>query len=409
MPGNTVYDCVVVGGGPGGSTAAAFLAKMGRKVLLVEKEGMPRDKTCGDGISGKSVAILNELGLQDEIGRAEHGEMTGLTFSGTDSKILNLKFRGDGGTIGKGYTVRRLVYDKLLWQKAKESGAEAVEKAVVVGIVREDGKMRGVRAKMADGSEVEFLGRIVIGADGAASVIARQIRNEQVYPEHTCLACRAYYSGVSGMNNTIEIHFVRSIMPGYFWIFPLENGLANVGVGMLMSDVKKKNVNLQHEMDRILSEHPLFSQRFANAKRVSPVGAWSLPLGSVKRKIHGDGVLLVGDAAGLVDPFSGEGIGNAMLSGKMAAQCVDAALNANDTSEAFFARYPDLLWKSVWNELSASHAMQKLGKNQMLLNFIINKAATSEHAREMIAGTISSKRAKTEYRSPLFYLKLLLS
>jgi len=409
MSENIFYDCIVVGGGPGGATAASFLAKKGKKVLLLEKERMPRDKTCGDGISGKSVAILHELGVLDGIERADHGETRGLTFSGTNGKALTIKFKEDDRRLSKCYVLRRLVYDRLLWQTAKDAGADAIESAMVTGVVRENGRIAGVKAKMADGADAEFRGRMIIGADGAASVIAREIRGMEVDPKHTCLACRAYYSGVSGMNGTIEIHFVKSIMPGYFWIFPLENGLANVGVGMLMSDVKKHDVNLQYEMENIISKNPLFSQRIEGAARLSPISAWSLPLGSKKRKIHDNNVLLVGDAAGLVDPFSGEGIGNAMLSGKMAADCVAAALEANDTGADFLERYPDMLWRAVWNELSTSHTMQKLGKHEWLLNFIINKAATSERAREAIAGTITSKRAKTEYRSLLFYLKLLLS
>jgi menaquinone-9 beta-reductase len=134
-----------------------------------------------------------------------------------------------------------------------------------------------------------------------------------------------------------------------------------------------------------------------------------LPFGSKKRKIHNDNVLLVGDAAGLVDPFSGEGIGNAMLSGKFAANAACEALDANDTGAAFLSRYPERLWGAIWNELSTSYTMQKLGRNEWLLNFVINKANTSVKAREVIAGTITSEQAKNEYRSPLFYLKLLLS
>ncbi len=403
-----LYDAVVVGGGPGGATAAAFLSKKGRKVLLLEKERWPRDKTCGDAISGKSVGILRELGMTDAVEKADHGEVTGLTFSSPNSTVVTIPFRGSDGQIAKGYVCRRMVYDNMLWQNAKKT-CDAYEGTLVTAVVREGGRIVGVRAKNKEGKEFEFRGKLIIGADGVSSLIAREARGNEIDPDHTCVAYRAYYSGITGMSGSLEIHFVKSMMPGYFWIFPLENGLANVGVGMVMSDMKRGNVNLQQAMLDAIAQSPLFKERFASAKLVSPIGAWSLPFGSKKRKVSADNVLLVGDAAGLVDPFSGEGIGNAMTSGKIAAQCADEALAAGDTSASALARYDEKLWAAVWNELNMSYTMQKLGRNEWLLNFVVNKAAKSERAREAIAGTFSNEQAKQEYASPLFYLKLLFA
>jgi len=296
----------------------------------------------------------------------------------------------------------------MLWQNAKKY-CDAYEETAVTSVVREDGKIVGVKAKDKDGKEYEFRGKMIVGADGVASLVAREVRGADVDPDHTCVAYRGYYSGIKGMNATLEIHFVKSIMPGYFWIFPLENGLANVGVGMIMGDMKKGNVDLQKAMLDVIAQNPLFKERFANATLVSKMGAWSLPFGSKKRKVSTDNVLLVGDAAGLVDPFSGEGIGNAMTSGKIAAQAVDEALTAGDTSATALAKYDERLWKEIWNELSMSYNMQKLGRREWLLNFVVGKAAKSEKAREAIAGTFSNEQAKTDYTSPLFYLKLLFS
>jgi geranylgeranyl reductase family protein len=424
MSENIIYDCIVVGAGPGGSTAASFLSKRGRRVLLIDKEKFPRDKTCGDAISGKSLSVLEELGLVDEIEKADHGEMKGVLFSSPNGAVASIPFGKTGGgmansgrnlpeaepagpaKIGKGYVCRRQVYDNLLFQNAKK-GCDALEGMAATALVKENGKAVGVKARDADGKEYEFGGKLVIGADGVSSVVAREIRGAEVDPRHACIACRAYYSGVSGMADCIEVHFVKSIMPGYFWIFPLENGLANVGVGMMMEDMKKHGTDLGNAMAGIIASNPLFKDRFANATMVSPLKAWQLPFGSKKRKVHGGGVLLVGDAAGLVDPFSGEGVGNAMLSGRLAAEVADEAISANDTGEAFLKRYEERLWNAVWNELATSYRMQRMGKFEPLLNFVVGKAARSEKAREAISGTLSNKEAKQEYASPLFYLKLL--
>ena len=385
-----------------------FLAAKGRKVLILDKEKWPRDKTCGDAISGKSVGVLRELGMTDAVEKADHGEVTGLSFSSPNGTLVSIPFKGSDGQIAKGYVCRRMVYDNMLWQNAKK-GCDACEGMQVTAAVREDGKIVGVKARSREGEDFEFRGKIIIGADGVSSVVAREIRGSEVDPDHTCVAYRGYYSGITGMDGTLEIHFIRSMMPGYFWIFPLENGLANVGVGMVMSDMRKGGVNLQKAMLDAISQNPLFKDRFAEAKLVSPIGAWSLPFGSKKRVVSADNVLLVGDAAGLVDPFSGEGIGNAMLSGKLAAQAADEAIASGDTSAAALSKYGERLWAQIWNELNMSYTMQKLGRMEWLLNFVVGKAAKSEKAREAIAGTFSNENAKQGYASPLFYLKLLLS
>ena len=406
MSENIFYDCIVVGGGPGGSTAAAILSKKGKRVLLLEKETYPRDKTCGDAISGKSLAVLAELGLVGAVENADHGEISGVLFSSPNGAAASIPFGKSERQIGRGYTCRRQVYDNLLFQNAKKS-CDVMEGMAATSLVKENNRIAGVAAKGTDGKEYEFHGKMVIGADGVNSLVAREIRGAAVDPKHTCVAHRAYYSGIAGMTGCLEIHFVRSIMPGYFWIFPLENGLANVGVGMMMDDMKRHGTDLGKAMDAILKENPLFRERFANAKMVSPLKAWQLPFGSKKRKVHAENVLLVGDAAGLVDPFSGEGIGNAMLSGKLAAEVAYEALVAGDTSEQFLSRYGTRLWGAVENELMTSYKMQKLGKVEFLLNFVVGKAAKSGKAREAISGTLSNKEAKSEYSSPLFYLKLL--
>ncbi len=408
MPEDAVYDVIIVGGGPGGSTCAQFLGIKGRKVLLLDKESFPRDKTCGDAISGKSIRILSELGMTERLIKADHGEVNGLLFSSPNGKSIAIPFRRDNRGIETGYVCRRQVYDHLLWNGAKNS-AQAMEKMPVIGVVREGGKITGVKVKTPDGTEKELLAKIIVGADGASSLVAREARGAEIDPNHTCVAYRAYYSGVKGMSNALEIHFVKSIMPGYFWIFPADNGLANVGLGMIMSDMKKTGINLQKAMLDIIGQNPLFKERFAAAKQVSPISAWSLPIGSKKRKVHADNVLLVGDAAGLVDPFSGEGVGNAMLSGKLAASVADEALSAGDTSAQFLSRYDERLWKEIWDELSMSYNMQRLGRIEWLLNFVVSKAASSDKAREAIAGTFSNEEAKKGYTSPLFYIKLLMS
>lgn len=412
------FDVIVIGGGPGGSTAATFAGKAGKKVLLLEKAKFPRDKTCGDAISGKSLAVLKELGLASAVEANPHGLVTGVYFTSPKGYAVEIPFGQSQKDIRSGYCSRRMVYDNILFQNSKKY-ATVKENFTVTDVIQENGFVVGVKGLNAEKQPEEHRAKLVIGGDGATSVVANKMGLSALPDDHWCLAVRAYYSGIKNLSGNIELHFIPEILPGYFWIFPMENGIANVGVGMVKSDMNKNKINLKEAMLKAIAENPLFKERFANAKIIDPVTnkegtasdvkGWNLPFGSFHRKNHGNGFMLVGDAASLIDPFTGEGIGNAMLSGKLAGETAVEALNANDVSEAFLAAYDKKLWGIIAGELNTSYQMQKLGRNTFLLNLIVAKAERNAEIREFIAGTLINEEAKKEFFSPLFYLKLLIA
>lgn len=401
------YDAIIVGGGPAGSTTAAMLGKKGRKVLLLDKATFPRDKTCGDAVSGKSMRALRELDLDKEIETKPHGKITGVTFSSPDGKIVEIPFPESPDRGAPGYCCRREIVDNMLFQNAKKY-AETIEGCTVTDLVMENGFAAGVKAKKG-GEEEEFRAKLIVGADGAQSVIARKLGADKNPDEHHCTAVRAYYKNVRGMNNNIELHFVNSVLPGYFWIFPMEDGFANVGVGMVASKMKKGKVNLQKAMEDAIKNDPIFKERFLGAEQVGPVKGWTLPFGSYHRKCHGNGWVLVGDAASLIDPFTGEGVGNATTSGMIASEVIDEALARGDVSEAALKEYDVKLWEEIGPELKTSYNLQRLGSVKMLLNFVIGKAHKSKEIRDTISGMLSNEKAKKDFVSPFFYLKLLFS
>ena len=409
------FDVIVVGAGPGGSSCASFLAKNKAKVLLLDKAVFPRDKTCGDAISGKSLGILRELGWDKEVEKLKHGKVFGVTFSAPNGTLVSIPFpkkakKGKYKTeSGKGYAVRREIFDDFVFQKTKKIVSKTIEGFNVTDLIKEDNKIVGVKGTDLKGKEMEFKAKIVVGADGANSVIAKKVGLNKIHFDHHITALRAYYKNISGLNDTIEIHFVNSLLPGYFWIFPLENGMANVGVGMVTKDIRNKKINLQQAMFDVIEKDPVFMKRFSKAKMVSPVKGWTLPLGSKKRKVFGDNFVLVGDAASLIDPFSGEGVGNAMTSGKLSSQVILKALQKNDFSEAFLKEYADNLWNELENELKTSYMLQRIGRIKFLLNFVLGKAASKKEIQEVISGMLANEEAKKDFVSPLFYLKLFFT
>jgi len=402
------FDVIVVGGGPGGSTCAAFLGREGHKVLLVDKAHFPREKTCGDAISGKSLTVLKELGLPPEVEKVAHAKIYGLTFSSPNNTILKIPMKDPERNYG--YVVRRELFDNVLFRNAKKY-VKTLEQFQVTDLIKEGDKLVGVKGiDLLTNTQKEIRAKIIVGADGATSVVAQKLGLFDVDESHHCVALRAYYEGVEGMDNTIELHFTEGIVPGYFWIFPAgHKGFANVGIGMLTKDMKKRKVNLKETMFKEIAENPLFKERFAKARLASEIKGWNLPLASKMRKMAGNGWVLLGDAASLIDPFSGEGMGNAMISAKIAFRTISKAIRLNDVSEKILKEYETELRKELKDEVGMSYNLQRLGKYKFLLNFVIGKAAKNKEVRDQISGMLINEEAKKGFVSPLFYVKLLFS
>lgn len=403
-------DVVIVGAGPAGCTAAIYAQRLGLKVVLLEARSVPKDKICGDAVAGKCIPILRELGLLEAVVAAPHGYSQGVVFSSPKGDTVHITFNPPGAKQKTdGYVVRRKVFDEILFRKVQEELPPDLIRLQfkVASLVREGSKVVGVVGEQyGTGVAETWRAKVVIGCDGYRSIVSRETGAYERDPMHWCSALRQYWEGVEGLTEAIEVHFVEDIIPGYFWIFPLEDGKANVGLGMLDHDIKARDVDLRALMAKAI-ENPLFKQRFANAKPLERPVQWELPLGSKRRKMFGDGWMLAGDAAGLIDPFTGEGVGAAMHSGKMAAHAAKEAIDAGDLSESFLKRYDERFWAYLGPELMLSHKLQQIGRRKWLLNWVLGKAARSEYVREQISGMLANVIPKKTLASPLFYLKVL--
>lgn len=403
-----MYDAVIVGAGPGGATAAAVMARRGLRPLLLDKDAFPRDKVCGDALSGKTVDVMKRLGMIEALLATTQIDSWGVTFSGPYGDEAAIPFtKALDKPVAPGFVCDRVTFDKLVFDQAVAAGAEVWTGATVTGLLREGERVVGVRVKRG-GVEEEVRAPITVGADGAYSVVVRELGMDQLDEAHYVAGLRWYWEGVTGFHdlNHIEIHFVDEAIPGYFWIFPMANGRANVGLGMLSSIVKKQDLKLKPILERLVA-HPRFRARFADARPLEKMRGWGLPLGSRPRPLAGAGWLLVGDAGSLIDPFTGEGIGNAMVSAEKAAAWTEKAHAAGDYSAAFLDGYRRDVLGYLGNELRLSHAMQRLGRWKWLLNKVIEKAARSPEVADAISMMFDDEEEREKLVSPLFYLRLL--
>jgi flavin-dependent dehydrogenase len=201
---------------------------------------------------------------------------------------------------------------------------------------------------------------------------------------------------------------IKGLIPGYFWIFPLENGEANIGLGMIIKDMTKKRINLKEAMLKQIKENPLFKDRFADATPLDEVHAWNLPLASYRKKCAGNGWMLIGDAASLIDPLSGEGVGNAMLSAKLASQVFIEALKKGDFSEQTLKAYEKQLWDELGPEVKANYKLQKLGSRfPHLLDKLVERSLKDENFKKKLEGMLPYTEGREKLGSTDF-LKLLM-
>lgn len=411
------YDAIVVGAGPSGCSCALYLANAGREVLLLDRAQFPREKVCGDAFSGKSIGIARELGILPKIQKLPYGTVHSLTMISPSGKKVNVPFPNAAGMEFAGYTVERKEIDNLFFTAAKEhKRITAVENFIVDGLEKTfTGAVCGVRGyalEREERREAKYFAKVVVGADGAASAVSRMVGQPNQPVEHVFSAIRGYYTGITGMTDGIELYFIDEVLPGYLWIFPMANGRANVGLGILSSDLVKRKMHPNKILEQAIAKNQSLAPRFANAKLEGRVGGWSIPNGSYKKKNTGNGWVLVGDAASLVDPFSGEGVGNALTSGKYAAQAIDGALSRLGEGEAIPAfameEYEGNVAKYLRPEMDNSYRLQKLCRIRFLLNLFLGKAADKPEVRQMLVDMLGSQEEKKKVVSPLFYLKLLL-
>jgi len=311
------YDVVVVGGGPAGSSTAYHLAKRDVSVLVIDKDTFPRDKICGDGIAPRAVRTLYKMGLRHRLD-GEFNKFHGFRFAGPGRTVIETPIPPTPRFPDHGYIIRRVDLDKILLDYARENGAEVWEGCRVTAPLIEDGRVVGVKA-LRDGQEVEVTSKVVVGADGPHSTLGKAMGLLVNDPRYLGISIRQYFEGVEQIGDHLEIYSEREIIPGSGWIFPVSDTVANVGVGAMLYHIRRRQMDLHGMLETFISDTRHASPKLKNARPISSVRGALLRVGLGGSKAECPGMILVGDAASMTNPVSGEGITYALETGEMAA------------------------------------------------------------------------------------------
>jgi menaquinone-9 beta-reductase len=384
-------DVIVAGAGPGGSAAAAVLARSGARVIAVDRQRFPRDKVCGDFVGPLGLVELAGLGVTNKAGYlgtyAIHQAM--VVINGEPALCEGIP--QTAGLPGYGRVIPRMVLDQWLFECAQQSGAVMLQDrrvtdfdvgrdCVEVEITESGGTTRRLRAAL------------LIGADGATSVVARRLHAHSASLGNPILAVRGYFDGVRATPHQAELYFNSESFPGYFWFFPAGDSIANVGVGMAGETLPGSRMHLREMLLDLAQSDPLLRTRLQGARLRGTIAGWPLSTYSPNRSVIADRVLLVGDAAGLINPLNGEGIQFALQSGRWAAETALACLWQRSFGKEALAAYQRKVEDELRYDMAISAMIVQMIRNRDLNPFWLwaLRVITARAKRDPVYGRLAA-------------------
>ncbi len=337
-----IYDVVIIGGGPAGSTAATLLAQAGRRVILLERERFPRFH-IGESLLPFSMQAFDRLGVREKLDRAFLPKYGGEIMAACGTKSIKFYFKdGFRARRDHAYQVTRSEFDKLLLDHAREQGAEVREETDVKRIEFEPGRVK-IDIENSDGRIETLQAKYVLDCSGRQTVLGNMFRLKKAYDHLQKFSVFAHYENVDreeGIDATL-IRIVRGI-DRWFWIIPLTATRASIGVVMDTTTFRATKLSPEAALEKCLDEQPMMLRWMKRAERVSPVysaGDYSYR----NTRFFGDRWLLAGDAAGFIDPVFSSGVFLAITSAERAADTLDQVLRNESRRQRLFRRVLALL------------------------------------------------------------------
>lgn len=409
----TKYDCDVLinGGGPSGSALAFHLAKKGINVIVLESHSFPRDKICGDAVSPVALTELDKLGITRLQGFKKSSTVNSVALYIEEQKInIGLSKKEDHPF--KGHVIPRLQLDDWIYQAAEKAGAKYMQSARLISYDIQEEYATATVKQIATAQEIKA--RVIIGADGSNSTVSRLL-NGKSSEAYQLIGMRAYFENVPGPQDQCDIYFTEKNFPGLFWFFPTAAGKANVGSAMISHTLPKNEAHAKKLLIDQIQHHPYLSARIGNGKMVGNIAGWPLKFKDPKSKIISERIMLVGDAAGLINPLSGDGIQYALLSARWASECLEKCVHENDFSVVALSRYKNKLEQEMSYDLALSDLLIQVTRNRTftslwmeILRILFDKAKDDKEYANIIGGIFDGTLPSYKALDPDFIIKSLV-
>jgi menaquinone-9 beta-reductase len=407
---------VIIGAGPAGQMASLFLAKKGIASLLVDKGAHPRLKPCADVVTGQAIRVLHELDpdlLLDKAFSESYLPINGTLLHTPNGKTLDIAFLPLNKLehLPTCIAMPRMAFDNWLHQKIKSNPLiELKENTAITHWERNNETQEWTLFHYKKEPIIQT--KLLIIATGSTASLPFTVGNLTKEDKHFAIGVRGYFRNVGNDNfpNHAELFFHRKLMPGGFYIAPFRGDVANVNI-VMRSDVAKRNkLNLNTLFWEAIELHPSLKERFKNAEQVGKLEGSALHLGTKRRAISGDGYMLAGDAGGLIDLISGNGIPQAMISGKFAAEQAAIALAKNDFSATTLKEYDQKVFKKIDNDLKLGRIMSPFLCHNFVLNIItktLDFLASRKGAQAQLRSLLYTPSVVKTLINPMFYWRLL--
>ena len=391
-------DVLVVGAGPAGCMAAMELARQGVSVLVAERSQFPREKVCGDGLLEDSVQILESVGLGSAVQERAH-------------PIRSILFVAPNGTEceleGNFLTLPRKELDALLLDEVCKRGAQFLGGIMVSEPLVQNGSCVGALGFDEEGQEISIAARLVLLATGANARILRVfgvLKNRN----HTAIGVRGYFRLTETIDeSSMVVVYDKRILPGYGWMFPLGQGVFNVGCGIFL-DGRRRMPRFGQNLTGFYKHIQPLARYLQMAEQIAPIRAAPMRTGFQGARACAPGILVLGEALGLTFPFIGEGISSALESGRVAASVALEALEKNDFTSRILGRYEGTLRRLLDGRQQGYQAAQRLFRFKSFANLLIGKAARNSDVRKVARQIVLGERSPLDVFSLRGMLRVLL-